>query len=330
MFPTSLRHLVLAACLGTALSPLTLSVAEAAKLRLAHASSNDSLINEAAQEFQRKVSEKTGGELEIVIFPDGQLGDEDPIVEGVGVGSIDIGLGGSVDAIEPRLNVVSLPFLFTGNASVHAFLDGPVGQEILGFGQDRGYVMLGALDSGFRQFASEKAAIAKPADLEGLKIRTPPNPVILATMRQLGALAEAIPFGQVYTSLQANVVSAVEPEIRDYYDSKWYEVAGKLSIANYIWTANWWFMNKDKLDALPPEQQAALKQAASETVSWYRGQLDATYTRILGELKAKGIEVSDVDAAPFRTAVTPVYDEFGAEWGADLVARVRAAAASAQ
>lgn len=321
------RRFVLAAFLGTALTPLALpAAAQAAKLRLAHASSNDSLINKAALEFQRKVSEKTGGELEIVVFPDGQLGDEDPIVEGVGTGSIDIGLGGSVDAIEPRLNVVSLPFLFKDNAAVHGFLDGPVGAEILGFGQDRGYVLLGALDSGFRQFASEKAAIATPADLKGLKIRTPPNPVILATMRQLGALAEAIPFGQVYTSLQANVVSAVEPEIRDYYDSKWYEVAGKLSVANYIWTANWWFMSKDKMDALPPEQQAAVKAAAAETVAWYRGQLDSTYARILEDLKGKGVEITEVDGAPFRAAVTPVYDEFGAEWGQDLVERVRKAA----
>ncbi|WP_416356620.1 TRAP transporter substrate-binding protein [Aureimonas phyllosphaerae] len=321
------RRFLMVALVGTALSPLGLpQAAEAAKLRLAHASSNDSLINKAALEFQRKVKEKTNGELEIVVFPDGQLGDEDPIVEGVGTGSIDIGLGGSVDAIEPRLNVVSLPFLFQNNAAIHGFLDGPVGQEMLGFGQDRGYVLLGALDSGFRQFASEKTAITTPADLSGLKIRTPPNPVILATMRQLGALAEAIPFGQVYTSLQANVVSAVEPEIRDYYDSKWYEVAGKLSIANYIWTANWWFMNKDKMDALPPNQQAALKEAATETVVWYRGQLDSTYARILDELKAKGVEVSTVDPAPFRTAVTPVYDEFGAEWGEDLVRKVRKAA----
>lgn len=302
---------------------LSAEAAEAAELRLAHASSSDSLINKAALEFQKKVAEKSGGELTVVIFPDGQLGDEDPIVEGVGVGSIDIGLGGSVDAIDPRLNVTSLPFLFADDKAVHAFLDGPVGQDLMGFGGDRGYVLLGALDSGFRQFASSDKAIATPADVKGLKIRTPPNPVILATMRQLGALAESIPFGQVYTSLQAHVVSAVEPEIRDYYDAKWYEVADKLAIANYIWTANWWFMNKDRMDALPPEQQAAVKAAAAETVVWYRGQLASTYAGILADLKSKGIEITEADTAAFRSLVTPVYDEFGKEWGPDLIAKVR-------
>lgn len=319
------RNMLLgAALLAAAIAPFP-GAAAAADLRLAHASSSDSLINKAALEFQKKVAEKTGGALKVVIFPDGQLGDEDPIVEGVGVGSIDIGLGGSVDAIDPRLNVTSLPFLFSDNRAVHAFLDGAVGKELMGFGEDRGYVLLGALDSGFRQFASSDKSIAGPDDLKGLKIRTPPNPVILATMRQLGALAESIPFGQVYTSLQAHVVSAVEPEIRDYYDSKWYEVADKLAIANYIWTANWWFMNKDRMDALPADQQAAIRESAAETVQWYRGQLDATYAGILEELKGKGIEITDVDTSAFHSIVTPVYDEFGKEWGADLIAKVRQA-----
>ena len=297
---------------------------QAETLRLAHASSSGSLIQEAVNLFAKAVKDKSGGDLTIQIFPDGQLGDEDSIAEGVGVGSIDIGLGGSVDAIDSRLNVTSLPFLFANNKAVHDFLDGPVGAELMGFGQDKGYILLGALDSGFRQFASTKA-ITSPEDLKGLKIRTPPNPVILATMRQLGALAESIPFGQVYTSLQAHVVSAVEPEIRDYYDSKWYEVADKLSIANYIWTANWWFMNNERLKSLTAEQQTAIKEAANETVTWYRGQLEKKYASILDDLKTRGIEINEINPDPFRQLVAPVYDEFDAEWGKELIAKVRKA-----
>lgn len=309
--------IVAAATIGMA------STVHAETLRLAHASSSSSLIQQAAVLFAEAVKDKSGGDLTVQIFPDGQLGDEDSIAEGVGVGSIDIGLGGSVDAIDSRLNVTSLPFLFANNKAIHAFLDGPIGAELMGFGQDRGYVLLGALDSGFRQFASTGTAITSPENLKGLKIRTPPNPVILATMRQLGALAESIPFGQVYTSLQAHVVSAVEPEVRDYYDSKWYEVADKLSIANYIWTANWWFMNKDRLETLPAEQQTAIKEAAKQTVTWYRGQLDKTYASILDDLKSRGIDIIEIDRDPFRQLVAPVYDEFGAEWGEELIAKVR-------
>ncbi|APW39664.1 C4-dicarboxylate ABC transporter [Rhodoferax koreense] len=296
-------------------------------LRLAHASAPKSLINQAVQRFAAEVSEMTKGSVKVQIFPNAQLGDEGPIADGVGAGSIDIGLGGAVDAIDPRLNVLSLPFLFRDADNVHKFLDSAEGQKVQQFGQDRGYLMLGALDSGFRQFATNKP-IAVPGDLAGVKIRTPPNPVILATMKQLGALAESIPFGQVYTALQSRVVAAVEPEMRDYYDSRWFEVAKNLSVSNYIWTANWWYMNKGKFAKLRPEEQAAVKKSAADTVAWYRGELSKTYAETQKKLEEKGVKVSTVNTTPFVALVAPVYTTFSREWGADLVTSVKQAASA--
>lgn len=310
------------------LSSLWASTADAETiLRLAHASAPESLINQAVQKFADEVSDISKGSIKVQIFPNAQLGDEGPIADGVGAGAIDIGLGGAVDAIDPRLNVLSLPFLFKDADNVHKFLDSDEGQKVQHLGEDRGYLMLGVLDSGFRQFATNKA-IETPADLAGVKIRTPPNPVILATMKQLGALAESIPFGQVYTALQSHVVAAVEPEMRDYYDSKWYEVAKNLSISNYIWTANWWYMNKDKFESLGPEEQAAVKKSALDTVVWYRGELSKTYADTQKKLEDKGVKVTTVNTEPFAALVAPVYAQFSTEWGADLVSAVKQAAAS--
>ncbi len=146
--------------------------------------------------------------------------------------------------------------------------------------------MLGFLDSGFRNFANSRRPIVEPADLRGMKIRTPPIPVILDTMKALGALPQAIPFGQVYTALQSHVVDGIEPEIRDFQDQKWFEAAKFLTISNYIWTANFWYVNKDRYDGLPATQRQALDKAAADTVAWYRAQLDSTYARVLGELEA--------------------------------------------
>lgn len=303
------------------------TVAHAETLRLAHASSSSSLIQQAVTRFADSVSAQTGGALTVQIFPDGQLGDEGPIADGVGAGSIDIGLGGVADAIDPKLNVVTLPFLFVDAKAAHTFLDGPVGQKVFDTGSANGFVMLGALDSGFRQFATVETDIAAPENIKGLKIRTPPNPVILATMEALGALPQSIPFGEVYTALQSHVVDGVEPEIRDFSDQKWYESAKHLTISNYIWTPNFWFMNKDRFDGLTPEGQAGLKKAVAETTAWYRDQLDGVYAQVTEDLKGKGVTVTTVDPAPFQAMVDPVYAKFGAEWGEDYVAEVRKAAA---
>lgn len=306
---------------------LCASSAHAETLRLAHASSSKSLIQEAVAMFADKLAKETKEGLTVQIFPDGQLGDEGPIADGVGSGSIDIGLGGVADAIDPKLNVVTLPFLFSDAKAAHTFLDGPVGKKVFDTGADNGFKMLGALDSGFRQFATVSKSISTPQDMKGLKLRTPPNPVILTTIEQLGALPQSLPFGEVYTSLQSHVVDGVEPEIRDFQDQKWYESAKFLSVSNYIWTPNYWFMNKERFDALSPEHQAAVFKAVEETTIWYRSKLDEVYAKVIEDLKSKGVAVTTVDTAPFRAMVDPVYVKFGAEWGDELVSSVRTAAA---
>ncbi|RIY01421.1 TRAP transporter substrate-binding protein [Aureimonas flava] len=305
---------------------LAAGTSNAETLRLAHESSSNSLIQRAAAMFAEKVGANSGGDLEVQIFPDGQLGDEAAIADGVGNGSIDIGLGGVADAIDPKLNVMTLPFLFKDLGAVHAFLDGPVGKDLFALGADNGYHMLGALDSGFRQFALTKGPVNAPADLEGVKIRVPGNPVLLATMTALGALPQSIPFGEVYTSLQSGVVDGTEPEMRDFLDQKWYETTKYLSIANYVWTPNYWFMNKDRYDALDDKDKAAVDQAVTETVAWYRSELTKTYDEVQKTLEADGVAVNTVDQAPFRDMVGDVYSQFGREWGEDLVAKVREAA----
>ena len=300
--------------------------AAAEVLKLAHASSEDSLINQAVKIFADKLSASTGGAVTVQIFPNGQLGDEGPIADGVGSGAIDIGLGGVFDAIDPKLGVVTLPFLFKDSKAVHAYLDGPGGAALFRLGADRGYRLLGALDSGFRNFASSKGPIGTPADLKGLKIRTPPNPVILATMKQLGALPQSVPFGEVYTALQSKVVDAVEPEIRDFYDQKWYESVKFVSVSNYIWTPNYWYMNKARYDGLTADQRKAVDDAVAATTAWYRDHLDGVIAKVFADLKDKGVAVNTVDTAPFQSMVDPVYAEFAKQWGADFVQSVRKAA----
>lgn len=322
----SLRAAALAASLGAVLALLQPAAAETT-LKLAHASSASSLINKAAEMFAEKVKAGSGGSLEVRIYPDAQLGDEGPIADGVGAGSIDIGLGGVADAIDPKLNVVTLPFLFADAKAAHAFLDGPMGRQVFATGGDNGFHMLGALDSGFRQFATIDKQIVVPADIEGVKLRTPPNPVILATMKALGALPQSIPFSEVYTALQSHVVDGVEPELRDFYDQKWYEIVKHVSMSNYIWTPNYWFMNKDRYDGLTDAERAAIDKAVAETTVWYRAELDGVYDGVIADLKGKGVEIAPVDAAPFRAKVDPVYAQFGEEWGTDFVDAVRKAAA---
>lgn len=299
----------------------------ATTLKVAHSSPEDSLIQQGLLKFKADVEKSTGGSVKVSIFANGLLGDEGPVNEAVGDGSIDMGLGGVVDAIDPRMNVLSLPFLFDGFPNVHAVLDGPIGDQLKAMAPAKGYEIIGVLDSGFRSFTNSKHPIEKPADMVGLKMRTPPIPVAIETIKALGALPQAIPYGEVYTSLQSGVVDGAEPELRDFYDAKWYEAQKFLSLSNYMWMANWWYANKAKLDSLTPAERKAVLDAATATQTWYRTAIMDSYAGVIANLKEKGLKVNDVDIAPFSAMVGPVYETFSKEYGADLVKAVREAAA---
>lgn len=300
----------------------------AVSLRVAHSSPDKSLIQDALLKFKADVEAKTSGACEIQIFANAVLGDEGPVAEAVGAGSIDMGLGGVVDAIDPRLSVVSLPFLFKDFAAVHRVLDGPIGGELAAMAEPRGYSILGVLDSGFRSFTNNKKPIVTPEDLKGLKVRCPPIPVAIETMKAFGALAQSIPYGEVYTALQSGVVDGAEPELRDFYDAKWFEVQKYLSISNYMWMANYWFMNKAKLDGLDAGVRDAILAAAKDTQAWYREGIVKVYEGVIADLQKAGIQVNTVDTAPFIKLAEPVYEIFAKEYGAELVKKVRAAAAA--
>lgn len=308
---------------------LVLSLASsvsAETLRIAHSSPDQSLINEAMEKFKAELEAKTNGEISVEIYPNGLLGDEGPVAEAVGDGSIDMGLGGVIDSIDPRLSVISLPFLFTDFNDVHAVLDGPFGEELYKMAEPRGYKIVGVLDSGFRSFTNNVHPINTPDDFKGLKLRVPPIPVALETVKAFGALPQTVPYGETYMALQSGAVDGAEPELRDFVDAKWSEVQKYLSVSNYMWMANYWFMNGERFNSLSPEHQAALTETARDVQTWYRAQLNDTYAKLLTELAEQGVEINTVDTAPFVELAEPVYEMFSKEYGADLVKAVREAA----
>ena len=207
---------------GQALSPLEAKAAET--LKLAHASSEDSLINQAAKLFAEKVATATSGAVKVQIFPNGQLGDEGPIADGVGVRRDRHRARRRLRRHRSQARRRDLAVPVQGRKAVHAYPR----RRRRGPSSSRSAPTAGTSCSARSIPASATSPAARARSrrrptCKGLKIRTPPNPVILATMKQLGALPQSVPFGEVYTALQSKVVDAVEPEIRDFYDQKWYE-----------------------------------------------------------------------------------------------------------
>ena len=108
--------------------------AAAVNIKLAHGGSLEHQYHIGAMEFKRLVEEASNKEIEVTIFPQGQLGGERELAESVRMGTVEIGelAASNMAGFVPELQVFGIPFLFTGKNAVYSVLDGEIGAELNG------------------------------------------------------------------------------------------------------------------------------------------------------------------------------------------------------
>ncbi|MBN2126121.1 MAG: TRAP transporter substrate-binding protein [Deltaproteobacteria bacterium] len=266
-----------------------------------------------AKEFARLVEEGSKGELVVKVFAGGQLGKgERELLEGLQVGTIDMAVTatGPVSNFSENMGVVDLPFLFTSPEQVDKILDGPIGRQLLDGLDTAGIKGLSFFENGFRNFTNSKRALARPEDFKGLKFRTMENPVHLASVRELGAQAVPMSWGEVYTSLQTKVIDGQENPIAIVYAYKLSEVQKYLSLTGHFYSPAPLTMSLKKYNALKPEWQKLFVEAALKAAAFERKLIRDNEAKQLEELKKQGMVITTVDKAVFIQAMAPVYNTF--------------------
>jgi tripartite ATP-independent transporter DctP family solute receptor len=283
-----------------------------------------------AEEFARLVNDATGGEIVIKVYGGGQLGKgERELLEGLQLGTIDLAVTatGPVSNFSPDMGVVDLPFLFTDYQQVDKVLDGPVGRRLLD-GLEKAHIKgLAFFENGFRNFTNSKRRLLTPEDFKGLKFRTMENPVHLASVRQLGAQAVPMSWGEVYTSLQTGVIDGQENPVAIIHAFKLSEVQKYLSLTGHFYSPAPLTMSLKKFNGLKPEQQKILLDAALKAAAFERKLIRDNEAKQLEDLKNQGMVVDQVDKTLFIKAMAPVYDKFCKEYPAwrEILEQIRAA-----
>ncbi len=195
-------------------------------LKAGHSANPDEPYHVGLLEFARIVAEKTNGQVEVQIFPNNQLGNEKEMIEGLLLGTLDITVpsNGVVTNFVPELGIFDLPFLFRDRPHMYKVMDGPVGQELNGAMQKKGFRLLGFYEAGIRHIMTKKP-INSFEDLQGLKIRTMQVPAHVASFNAFGANATPLAYGELYGALQTGVVDGAEAANTNYNSKKFYEVA---------------------------------------------------------------------------------------------------------
>lgn len=283
-------------------------------IKLGHTMSPSHPRHIALLEFEKYVEEKTEGNVQVELYPAGVLGSEPDMQEAMRMGALEAFVGGPFDTISKKLNLFLMPFFFDNQeALMRAAKDERVFNLISEDAEANGLKVLSIGDGGARQITNSKRRIVTPADMKGLKLRTPSIEAITVCMETLGANYISMPLADVYMALKNGTVDGQENPVATIYDQKLHEVQPYILYVNYQYHPEVMTMNAMFFNSLPAEYQQVLSDGAwlfIETEN--KLALDNAEAR-LQEMRDAGCDVytpSAEERQAFIDACAPVYDHF--------------------
>lgn len=298
------------------------------KLTLGHGAAPGNPRHEAAVAFANAVKQKSGGKIEIQVAPSAQLGDDAAMLTALRSGTLDMSANsqGTASTIVPEYAAFGMPFLFSGPAQAFKLLDGPLGKELADKSAAKNLVVLGYWDNGIRHVSNSKRPVLTPADMKGLKIRTPPDTVTIDIMTALGSETQQIKFAELYVALQQGVVDGQENPLANVDASKLYEVQKFISLTGHKFEMTPFLMSKRTWDRLSAADRKIVTEAANEATAVQRKLSSEADERLLGVLKTKGVRIDKVDQSQFAKATESVTTKWTGGPIGDYVKKVVAAA----
>jgi tripartite ATP-independent transporter DctP family solute receptor len=276
-----------------------------------------------------EVAEKaSGGKLKIEVFPSSQLGGQREMWQNVQAGTI----GGIVDPTAsltnfvPQFGVLDLPYLVQTPDDAFKLLEGPVVQkELTSRAPAAGFHITHYWEVTFRNVYT-RVPVNGIADLKGKKIRVIPNPTFIALFRALGAAPTPMAFGEVYTSLQQGVLDGAENDAVTYFSTKHYEVAKNFALTSHLMLINTMVFSEKQYQRLPENLRTVLADASLEgrkATLQARAEREA---KVMGDLKAAGVNVTRPDLKPFVEAGRKTWSESEQRLGKELIQKIASAA----
>src|SRR6201996_4704616 len=266
---------------------------------------------------------RSGGRLNITVFPNSQLGGDPEMLSQVRAGGIDLLAAPSLtlSTLVPLSGLPSIGFAFPGYDQVWAAMDGAVGDLVRDAITKTGVTPLHKMwDNGFRQITSSSSRqINSVDDLKGFKIRVPVTALLTSLFSGLGALPSSISVSDLYSALQTHIVEGQENPLAQVSTNKMYEVQKYCALSNHCWSGYWVIANRAALSSLPPDLLAIVNESFDAAALKERADLRTMDRSLQAELTSKGMVFNKPDAVQFRAALvkTGFYTQWQKTYGAD-------------
>lgn len=281
---------------------ITLNVAADARTRLSVSSwgsPQHPQVTEFVDRFVAGVEERTGGEISFRVFSGGEMVQQQFVQTAVPQGTVDISLT-TLDTWSGRIAEVSATvsplWPYTMEMAQDALLPGqPVFDYFNEKLQENGAVLIALFDIG-SPVLSTRMAIETPEDLRGKTVRTYSKGAS-ELLQALQASPVTMGVGDVYSALQRGAIDGALGGIQGAVGLKHYEVTSHVMAPNGIFGTliHGYVMNKAKWDGLPPEQQQAVQEAATEARNHAQQFMLESYGEFVETFRENGLTVTEVE-----------------------------------
>lgn len=283
-------------------------------------------------ELAQMISEQTGGRYQIDVYYNASLSEnsEKTMTEQIMTGSLDLGVIPGPLASN-SFSAFSVPFQFDDREHIARVCASEAAQQLLAATEPQGLHSVAYVENGFRQITNDKHEIKTPADMVGLKIRTPQAATTMAAITAMGANATAISAGELYVALSQHTVDGQENALSTIYNNGYYEVQKYCSVLDYNWSPAIIALNSTLWATMSPEDQEIFTQVIN-TVAADINQMQADGDQeLIEQLREKGMEVY-VFTAEEREAFkvlcdndTAIQEAYASTVGEDILNQFKAA-----
>ena len=294
-------------------------------LYLSHQTDLGHPIHFGVLRFRDEVAARSNGTLVVeLLYGPNSLGGDVALIDLVNANRLDaaaITIWGAWSGLNDLANLESLPYVFTSYEEAWAAYEGTLGQWVTqNVIEPSGARVLGYWTNGLRHFTNNVRPIVTPADMVGLRMRSPQTSTHLATYEALGAASIAMPFGQVFDALAAGQVDGQDNPFGNIHAARLFEVQSYLSLSYHMFSAAPLIVSNEFWDSLSPQHQQVLLDSAFEAGRFQRYLTVEMEAQQLQEMQAHGMLVNQVNIPLFVEAVVPVWAEHMAHFGSEFAA----------
>jgi TRAP-type transport system periplasmic protein len=307
--------------------------AQAKTLKFTHfqPAKNDQPKHVAALAFKEHVEKATNGSVKVELYPAGQLGPAQQVMEGLRLGSIEMGVvhDGGIPGVYKTFNIFGLPYIFRDHAHAYAVLDGEFGKALAEDMRKKTGIRLAAYaDNGIRHFTNSKRAIRTPEDMKGLKMRVQPSPVFVKLVESLGASPTAIDWGELPAALAQGTADGQENGVTNILAASLFQHQKHISLDGHVYSLHAYLVSERFYNQLSATEKKAVDEGIAKAQKIHRDmtrEQDVTAKKVLTE---KGMTVTELSAAEidrFRKLAQPAVKgyldaEVSKEWTEKLLA----------